>query len=358
MKARPHLPGLALVLFCLPFGAAPCEWSAGLALLIALVWGKRSHQPLLAPVLAVAIALLIPSLSFGLDGLIAALGKAWPLILLIALPPLLALLDEEAHVNRLIQLGLIAASTAAIWALADSISSGQAPWVEPARGPFSHHLTLGYALVPAAAMALHRRDWIHTGMVSVGILCAGASGPLLALAIVFASLRLRPLHCLVGGIALALVIMGTLAEDPELQTRLVHWTAGAQLTLETGAGSGALEAISDFQLAESRVSSTIEPETHAHDSALQWGILGGLGAWLAWIWLLLRLWQQSGTSGKAAIAALCVGALTQDVFGDLEVLRSLCAWALLSRPYPFEAPVSAAARPGYALGEPIPGTRS
>jgi hypothetical protein len=331
------------------------------ALLVALVWGKRNHQPLLAPVVAVAIAVLIPSLAFGMAGLIAALGKAWALILLVALPPLLALLEQEDRTrSRLFQIGMSAAVAAAIWALASSISSGNPPWVEPARGPFSHHLTLGYALVPAAAIAIHRREWVWATLVSVGILCAGASGPLLALAILFASLRIKPIHCLLGGTVLSLGIMAYLGSDPELLTRMTHWTAGAQLTLEGGAGSGAVEVVQNFQLAESRVSNTIQPETHAHDSVLQWGILGGLGAWLAWVWLLGSLWQRTGTAGKAAMAALCVGALTQDVFGDLEVLRSLCAWTLLSGPCTLTDTVSARARPGYALSETLlatPGAR-
>ena len=55
----------------------------------------------------------------------------------------------------------------------------------------------------------------------------------------------------------------------------------------------------------------------------------GIGGWIAWSWLLVLLWKHTSTAGKAAIAAMAVGGLTQDTFGDLEVIRTLCAWCLL-----------------------------
>ena len=48
----------------------------------------------------------------------------------------------------------------------------------------------------------------------------------------------------------------------------------------------------------------------------------------------MRLGTGSNTTRalRLAIAALLVGGLTQDTLGDLEVIRALCFWALLSRP--------------------------
>ena len=245
-------------------------------------------------------------------------------------------------------LGLVAACFAASWAIGAAVSSGTPPWIEPARGPFSHHLTLGYALVPAAAVAFHRRKWHWATLLSAGILCSGASGPAFSLCLVILSLWLAPRLCLAAGLAMALGILALLTGDPDVSTRMVHWTAGTQLVLEGGAGWGPAEAIRNFQHTESLLSSEIRPEQHPHDSVLQWGILGGLGAWLAWAWLLLQLWKHTGTAGRAALAALGGAALTQDVFGDLEVLRALCAWCLLSGPSSSGLPVSALDSSRYA----------
>ena len=39
--------------------------------------------------------------------------------------------------------------------------------------------------------------------------------------------------------------------------------------------------------------------------------------------------KRAGLAGRAAIAAVGVGSLTQDTFGDLEVIRALTVWCLL-----------------------------
>ena len=65
---------------------------------------------------------------------------------------------------------------------------------------------------------------------------------------------------------------------------------------------------------------------HAHDSALQLGALVGLGGWVALAWLCWEAWQRTDRAGRTLLAALAVGALTQDVLGDLEVARAAAAW--------------------------------
>ena len=65
---------------------------------------------------------------------------------------------------------------------------------------------------------------------------------------------------------------------------------------------------------------------HSHDSLLQLLDTGSLGTWavLAWIgWVTVR----SGSRlAMALCAAVLVGALTQDVLGDREVLQALALW--------------------------------
>ena len=331
-KTSRTIPQVVLVLIwlCLPLGAAPCELSAGLCLFVAAFWGVNTHRPFLMPVLAIAAAWILPSLSSGTEGLIASLGEAWHLVLLIAIPPLLIQLETHTDwLKTLETLGLCAAAVAGLWAMGDLIASGIPPWVQPGRGPFSHHLTLGYALIPPASIAILHQRWVFGALIALGILAAGASGPLLALSIVLAAARFEPIFCLFAGLGLSLCIMLILDGNPELQTRITHWTAGAQVIVDDPGGQGIVEATHRFQSEERSLSTMIGPERHAHDSVLQWGMFGGVGAWLAWVWLLSRLWSQTRRAGKTAIAALGVSALTQDVFGDLEVIRALCAWCVL-----------------------------
>ena len=70
-------------------------------------------------------------------------------------------------------------------------------------------------------------------------------------------------------------------------------------------------------------------------------------SWIAWAWLGVELWRRGGRSGRATLAALAVGGLTQDVLGDLEVIRVLSAWVLL--PVLVE-PAAAGAVPGEGAG--------
>ena len=51
--------------------------------------------------------------------------------------------------------------------------------------------------------------------------------------------------------------------------------------------------------------------------------------WVAAAWALVALWRRTDRAGRAAIAAIGVGGLTQDTLGDLEVVRALCAWVML-----------------------------
>ena len=108
------------------------------------------------------------------------------------------------------------------------------------------------------------------------------------------------------------------------------WSTGAALAAEQPLGTGPL----GFREPAARVQEALEPgfyfPLHAHDAALQVASLAGFGALLAWVWLGTTLWQQTDRAGRAALAALLVGGLTQDTFGDLEVVRALLAWAMLS----------------------------
>ena len=351
MNRRMAQISLTLAFVCLPLGAAACELSAAWLCLAAICWGDRRNHPMVIPVLAVWIAWTIPSLDKGIAGWFGAVGQTWPLILLIAIPPLQKTLrgDPQFH-EQLERWGLFAGSVIGIWAMGSLLGNGIPPWEQPASGPFSHNLTLGYALLPPLALAVHRSRWLWASCIAGGVLSAGASGPVLGLAMIMATRWIQPKHCLIGGVGLALTILWWMGGSPELTTRMVHWTAGVQVVFECGFGCGPTDTVSHFQDAERLLSATIGPERHAHDSVLQWAMMGGAGAWLAWALLLTLLWQHTGKSGRAAIAALGVGALTQDVFGDLEVIRALCAWALLDSVQSNQLGVSDLDPSGYAEG--------
>lgn len=312
------------------------EISAGLAVAAALLLGPRrgwgSAGALVGPLALVALCWAVAAVGHDRASWVEAAGRTWPLILLIAVPPLARAVGPGA-LQRAATVGLGAAGLAALWALAQVarqlLTTGLWPWASPVAGPFSHHLTLGYALLPALAFAADQRRWGAVGLLLGGVAAAGSSGPALSAALIFAALRFGAGAALAGGTALALALIAALVHSPELHERAVLWTSGASLALDHPLGVGPL----GYRAAVAPVQTALEKgfyfPAHAHDAALQVGALAGLGAWVAWAWLLLSLAAQSGRAGRAALVALLVGGLTQDTLGDLEVIRALCAWALL-----------------------------
>ena len=305
--------GLLILLFAvLPMGTAAMEIATGLALAGAL-WlrpdlSRFSH--LLVP--AALIALALQAASPG----VAAAGLVWPRALLGAVPVLLGGADRE----RVIQVGLMSAAVVGV----GSLLLGS--W--PSQGPFSHHLTLGYALIPPLAMALHRRSWLAVG-IAAGVVASASSGPALSAAVVAVAVLWRPSVALVGGVVVSLVLMAVLVQTPELAERAVLWTSGAAMATEQAMGVGPEAARSVAAATQDRLSPGFYFPHHAHDSALQVAGLAGMGVWVGWAWLLWSLWNTTGVGGRAALAGVLIGSMTQDTLGDLEVIRALCAWVLI-----------------------------
>lgn len=322
----------ALLLIALPLGTAPGEIAAGLVTALALVQLARRKASLdlelVGPVALVCVSWLASALGRDPSGpqWVEALGRCWPLCLALLLPALP--LPAEAR-PRLTRLGLWVAAGVGGLAAVQVAQAGVAPWEQPARGLFSHHLTLGYGLLPALAVALVERAWAPAALLGLGVAATGSSGPALSVAVIVAGLIFGPGRALVGGAVAAIGLVLVLRQDPALSERAVLWTSGATLALDHPLGVGP----SGFREAAAPVQAELAPDfyfpLHAHDAALQLAALAGLGAWIAWAWLMLALWRRTDRAGRLALAALAVGGLTQDTLGDLEVIRALCAWALL-----------------------------
>lgn len=322
----------ALLLLALPLGTAPGEIAAGLvtaAAVIQLARGQARLDPALAwPVALIAVSWLASALGRepSAPALVEALGRCWPLSLALLLPALPLGPEDRERVTRI---GLWAAAAVGALAVAQVLRAGVPPWEQPAAGLFSHHLTLGYGLLPALAVALVARAWAPAALLALGVAATGSSGPALSVAVLAAGLLLGPGRALVGGALTALALVGLLRADPAMLERAVLWTSGATLALANPLGVGP----TGFREAAAPVQAQLAPDfyfpLHAHDAPLQLAALAGFGAWVAWGWLALALWRAADTSGRLALAAVLVGGLTQDTLGDLEVIRALSAWVLL-----------------------------
>jgi hypothetical protein len=352
---------LLLLLVTTPLGAAAMEVGTGVSLGLALLFGDRRASPLAGPGLAVACWLLASAVGHGAAGLLEALGRVWPLAPILSVPMLRARLNE-GEVEQARRFGLAAAGLVAALALGQAAlqlgQSGLLPWERPVSGPFSHHLTLGYALLMPLAAAVQARRPGLTLLLSLGVLSAGSSGPLLSLGVLLLASALPPWPVLAGGLVVAVGFIRhfALGADVALHERALLWATGQTLMLERPLGVGPL----GFREAAAALQDTLEPgyffPLHAHDSLLQLGAIGGFGGLAAWGWLLLTLATRTGRAGKAMLSAILVGGLTQDVLGDLEVVRALLVWTLL------DAPALAAAAPlenksggaGVSLNEPLP----
>ena len=320
----------------LVLGTAPLEIATGLVAALALLRMLRGESkpdadfwPPLLLLLLLSLATVPTSAAPLGTALRAALEPVWAWSPLLLLP---ALSLRPPQVERATRVGLGAAGLLGAAALVRSFYLGQLPWELPARGLFSHHLTLGYALLPPLAVALQRRRWLPAlGMVA-GVVAAGSSGPALALAVILGGLLVGPLAALLGGALAAVGLVASLATDPQVHERALLWTSGALLALSRPMGTSA----AGFREAVAPVQDALSPgfyfPLHAHDTALQAAAVAGLGAWVVWGWLLWTLWRRGGTAGRLAIAALLVGGTTQDTLGDLEVVRALCVWAVLAGP--------------------------
>jgi len=330
-------PALLLLFVLLPLGPFLVEIGTEVALaagLVAAVGARRLRAPLGAPLLVLAAAGGVASIGRPPAHALEAARQVWGLALLFVLP----LLWSAGPVwrRRAERAGLAAAGVVAAWGVGEAawmlLAGLHDPAVGGARGPFSHHLTLGYALLPPLARALHRRWWPVAALLAAGALSSLGLGPALSVAVVLAGAAVGPGRALVGGavaVAGGIAALGWLAPDGELLQRAVLWTSGADVAVAHPAGVGPAGFRAAAALAQDRILSGFHFPLHAHDSALQAAATWGVGGWVALGLIAVRLWSVVGRSGRIAVAGIAVGACTQDILGDLEVVRALCAWALL-----------------------------
>lgn len=322
---------LILVFAVLPLGPAALEVGSGLALAGALAGGSW-RTPTWGPILALSVALLLSAAAHGGgDHWLAALRTPWAWSLAVAVP----LLSRRGGARWAEQVGLGVAGLVALWGLAELVwlLSVQAPLDDGgARGPFSHHLTLGYALVPPAAWAAWRRRWGLAALLAGGALSSVSWGPLVSLGVVAVGVTVGPLAGLGAGVAVTLGAVGLLASvDPDgmLFARGILWTSSAELATAHPLGVGPAGYRAAAEIAQDALEPGFHFPLHAHDSALQLAAVAGLPAWLAAAWLGTTLWRLASPPGRVALAAVVVGGLTQDTVGDLEVVRAVAAWSLL-----------------------------
>jgi len=310
-----------LALFvALPLSTAAQELTLGLALAYALLRPSRARlrdEPWGRAAVAVAIVWILLATASG--DLHEGLGHAWLLAPLVAVPALLVREgDARARIERV---GLLAASVAAVWAI------GQRALGDVGTAGLSHHLSLAYALLVPLGVAVATRRWAHTLVLTAGVLATGSEGAVVALGVtVAAALTRRPTLLLGVGIAATLALLWA-ADASELHQRAILWTGGLAIAEGGAVGPGAYAAASGA--AYDALSPGFWFPNHAHDSGIQLlAVLGpvGLVATLGFVLLALR----HGAIGPAAgLAGVLVGALTQDVLGDLEVARAAWAWLAL-----------------------------
>lgn len=316
VRARLGTALLALFFVALPLSTAAQELALGVGLLFAAALPTRARlarEPWGRAALAAAVVWV---LLVGASGDVReGLGHAWLLAPLVMVP---ALVHERAPVERI---GLLAAAGAAAWAIAQ-----RATGLVGTAG-LSHHLSLAYALLPALGVALATRRWAHAAVLAGGIVATGSEGALVSLVVtVIATQIRRPTLALALGAAATPLLLGV-ADAEELRQRAILWTGGLTVASTGAVGPGG------YAVASAPVYDALVPgfwfPNHAHDSGIQLlAVLGPVGL-VATLGLALLGLRHGALGPAAGLAGVLVGALTQDVLGDLEVARAAWAWLAL-----------------------------
>ena len=314
-------------------GTFASEVTVGLALAVALGFGLLRATPfrILGGQFTLAYAavwlLMVPVSGNFHEGI----GHLWPLAALLVIPMLRGVSGVDSEPS--IRAGLWAAAGLGVWGAVEGT-------MREAHGPFSHHLTLAYALLPPLGVALQRRSALALPMV-LGVLGSRSSGALVALGVTgvlgvwagFDGARGRsgsrwrgPAGALTG---MALTAIGLPFADPtEVHSRAVLWTGGLRVAQDGLVGPGGYPAAS--ALIYDKLETGFWFPNHAHDSATQvYAVLGPAG-WLCALMLVAACFEGFGIGAAAGLAGVCVGSLTQDNFGDLEVIRAITVWGALT----------------------------
>ncbi len=309
-------------------GTFASELTVGLATLVAVgLWlGGARLRPVggAATWAYAAVWIVLVPLSGNLH---EGLGHVWPIAPLLVIPMLVAVAGRP-----LLEPGLIFAAGLGLWGALEGL-------FHEAHGPFSHHLTLAYALLPPLGVALQRRSPASIpillgvlGSRSAGAIPAVAATLVLGLLAGFDSARGRPARphraALLAGVGMAVTVLALpLADRVELGERAVLWTGGLLTGFGAPAGPGGYAA------ASAPLYDRLQPgfwfPNHAHDSATQLLAVLGPAGWLCGLLWIAALFEGFGAGAAAGLAGVCIGSLTQDTFGDLEVLRSVVVWGCL-----------------------------
>lgn len=321
---------LIAVVCTLPLGATPLEVGNGVGVVVAIgllaTGGPLVVSPFAGPALAIAVAWLAFAGDARFDAW-DAIRRVWALSPLFSVPVLLAEAGDDAPIVRA---GLAVAAATALLPIGQALLTPEAAWSAPT-GLFAHHLTLAYALIAPLAVASARREPLFAVPIAAAIASTGAIGPALAAITVVAAVFAggRRAMSLVGVGALGAAAIGMFAPRfvDDLARRAILWTAGADLAVAGGVPAGAWRA--EVAPVHRIWAPGFEFPHHAHDNLIQLAGDAGPGAWVA-VGLAAAIVWERGTPVLIALAlALLVGGLTQDLFGDIEVIRAVLVWTAL-----------------------------
>lgn len=247
-----------------------------------------------------------------------ALGHAWLLAPFLALG---ALDPSGPGAERRRTLGLAAAAAAAAYAIV------QAARGAAAAGTMSHHLTLAYALLPPFGVALARRRWGFAAVIGAGVLATRSdAAPAALAATTLVALGLPAAAGLALGAVATLTGLAGFAPAGDLQQRAVLWTGGLSVPPGTAGAGG-------YRAASAPLYDRLQPgfwyPNHAHDTFVQLGATLGAGGWAAATLLVATLFGAATPGAAAGLVGVLVGGLTQDTFGDLEVVRAAWIWVMI-----------------------------
>ncbi len=333
MRSSIPVAVLGALAVSLVLGATPIELCNGVACVVAIgVWRRDPRVPaeVFAPTLAVLLGLFafVDHPRFDVD---ATIRQAWAWSTALVVP----ILVSVPGADRAVRPGLAAAALAGLAAVFQGLwGLGHGGWGEPS-ALFSHHLTLGYALGPAVIVAAARRDLLGLP-IALGVLASAGWGPALAAAAgsmiaLVAPAVSRPRAAaggvLVAAVATALAMLRLPFFSDEVRQRAVLWTAGADLAVHGGVPAGSWRA--EVAPVHRSLDPSFEFPQHSHDDAIQrLAELGPFG-WTALAAAVALAFEAGAVVPMALVAWLVVGGLTQDVLGDMEVLRSALVWAAL-----------------------------
>ncbi len=302
-----------LIFASLPMSTAAQEIVMAFACANALRLRNLRAAPWLPAAGALAVVWVLSALASG--NAREGLGHAWQLA------PLVAVAAHRGG-EMVERIGLLAASFAAIWAGCQWAAGGIG------HAAFPQHLTLAYALLPPLGVAAARGRWATVCILLTGIAATRSDGAILATLATLAVARFGRPTLILGGAALATVaLLPLLANADELRQRSVLWTGGLSLLDARGVGAGAYGAASAG--AYDNLSPGFYFPNHAHDAAIQLlAVLGpaGLVAAAAFVAVVFRT---AASAASAGLVGILVGGLTQDTWGDLEVIRAALAWLAL-----------------------------